>query len=175
MKKILCVVLMICMMMGAALAEETPALNWEDVVPVIEASGLSGQFYTFEDIAVKFWLPEGLNPVELSEEDTENGLIAYFMPDDESAAVSISYVNVDGASLEDYAAYLSGESDVTEVEAGTVNGFPCVSYKMPEKDSVNIAFTTELGYILEVSCTPVSEENAELVWGVVVASIQAAE
>ena len=174
MKKILCVVLMICMMMGAALAEETPALNWEDVVPVIEASGLSGQFYTFEDIAVKFWLPEGLNPVELSEEDTEKGLIAYFMPDDESAAVAISYVNVDGASLEDYAAYLSGESDVTEVEAGTVNGFPCVSYKLPEQDSVSVTFTTEAGYALEVTCTPLSVENADLLWGAVISSIQAA-
>lgn len=175
MKKLLCVAMALCLMLTAvaALAEAAPALNWADFEPILKASEVSGQFYTFDEIAVKIWLPEGLNPVELTDEDKEAGYIGYFMPDDESAAVAVVYVDVNGMSLEEYGEYLSTQADATEVEVGTVNGFPCVSYKLPEQDSVSITFTTEAGYALEVTCKPLSVENAELVWGAVIASIQA--
>ena len=109
----------------------------------------------------------------LAETQDADGYIGYFAPDDQSAAVSIVYVDVNGMSLEDYTAQLES-AGATEIEPGTVNGLPCVSYKLAEQDSVSIAFTTEAGYILEVTCTPLSVENAELVWGAVVASIQPA-
>ena len=172
MKKLACVLMALCLMMTAALAE-APALSWEDFEPILESGNVTGQFYTFDEIAIKIWLPEGLNPVELTDEDKEAGYIGYFMPEDESAAVAVVYVDLEGMSLEDYGAYLSSEAGATEVEVGTVNGFPCVSYKLPEQDSVSVTFTTEAGYALEVTCSPMSEENAELVWGAVVASIQA--
>jgi hypothetical protein len=175
MKKILCVVLMLCMLMTAALVEEVPSLNWEAVEPILAAGNVNGQFYTFDEIAVKIWLPEGLNAVELTEEDKANGYIGYFMPEDQSAQMAVVYLDTDGMSLDEYAQSLSSDGDVTEVEKGTVNGFPCVSYKLPKQDSVSVAFTTEAGYILEVTCAPLSVENAELLWGAVVGSIQAAE
>ena len=174
MKKLLCVVMALCLMMTAALAEQATALNWEDFEPVLEAGGVTGEFYTFDEIAIKIWLPEGLNPVELTDEDKSAGYIGYFQPEDQSATVAVVYVDVNGMSLEEYGEYLSAEADATEVEIGTVNGFPCVSYQLPEQDSVSVTFTTEAGYALEVTCSPVSEENAELVWGAVIASIQAA-
>ena len=175
MKKLVSVLMILCLMLTAvaALAEAAPALNWEDFEPILEAGEVPGQFYTFDEVAIKMWLPEGLNPVELTDEDKENGYIGYFMPEDESAAVAIVYVDVSDMSLETYAEYLTSEAGATEVEMGTVNGFPCVSYKLPEQDSVSVTFTTEAGYALEVTCTPLSEENAELVWGAVIASIQA--
>lgn len=175
MKKILCVLMMLCLMMSVALGEETATLNWEDMVPVLEAGGVNGEFYTFDEIAVKIWLPEGLLPVELTDADKEKGYIGYFMPEDESAQMAVMYVNVDGTTLEEYAQNLASLEDVTEIEMGTVNGFPCVAYQLPAQDSISIAFTTEAGYILEVTCAPLSEENAELVWRAVISSIQAAE
>ena len=178
MKKLVCVIAVLCLIVtaAAALAEEAPALNWEDFAPVLEAGGVSGEFYTFDEIAVKIWVPEGMNPTELSDEDKEKGYIGYFMPEDESAAIAVRYVDTNGTSLEDYAAYLSSESDVTEVEMGNVNGLPCVTYRMPEQDSVNVTFATVAGYLLEVTCSPAaSVENAEMVWGAVAASIQNAE
>ena len=175
MKKILCALLMLCLLVPAALAEEAAVLNWETVVPVLEAGNVTGQFYTFDEIAIKIWLPDGMAPVELTEEDKANGYIGYFMPEDQSAQMAVMYVDTNGASLEEYAQYLAGESDVTEVEAGTVNGLPCVSYKLPKQDSVCVTFATEAGYMLEVTCAPLSVENAELVWTAVIASIQNAE
>ena len=75
MKKILCVVLILCLMLTAALAEEAVALNWEDVVPILEAGNVTGQFYTFDEISIKIWLPDGMVPVELTDEDKEAGYI----------------------------------------------------------------------------------------------------
>ena len=173
MKKVLCALIALCVMMTVGLAEEAPAINWEDYASVIEAGNVNGEFYSFDEVAVKIWLPEGLNPMELSEEDKANGYIGYFMPEDGSATVAVMYVDVNGMSIEEYAEYLSSLEDVTEVEVATVNGLPCVTYKLPEQDSVSVMFTTEAGYALEVTCMPLSDENAELVWGLVVSSIQA--
>lgn len=176
MKKFVCVLMALCLMVisVAALAEAAPALNWEDFSPILEAGGVTGAFYTFDEIAMKIWLPEGMYPVELTEEDQENGYIGYFMPEDESGAVAVVYVDINGMSLEQYGEYLASGVGATEIEVGTVNGFPCVSYKIPEQDSVSVTFTTEAGYALEVTCTPLSVENAELLWGAVISSIQAA-
>ena len=79
---------------------------------------------------------------------------------------------MNGMSLEEYANSLNQMDGVTEVETATVNGLPCVTYRMPQQDTANIAFTTQSGSILEVTCWPLSVENADLVWGAVVASIQ---
>ncbi len=173
MKKFLAVVLALCLMMTVALAEESNTINWEDIEPALEAGGVTGQFYTFDEISIKMWLPDGINATELTDEDKANGYIGYFMPDDQSGAVAVMYVDVQGMTLEQYAEQLATMDGVTEVETGTVNGFPCVTYKMPEQDSVSVTFTTEAGYALEVTCTPMSVENADLVWGAVIASIQA--
>ena len=175
MKRILCALLMLCLLVPVALAEEANVLTWETVVPVLEAANVTGQFYTFEEVAVKIWLPDGMLPTELTEEDKEKGYIGYFMPEDQSAQMAVMYVDVNGMSLEEYAQYLASEDGVTEIEMGTVNGLPCVSYKMPEQDSVSVTFTTQAGYALEVTCVPASVENADLVWGAVISSIQTAE
>ncbi len=173
MKKFLAVVLALCLMMTVALAEEANSISWEDIEPALEAGNVTGQFYTFDEISIKMWLPDGINATELTDEDKANGYIGYFMPDDQSGAVAVMYVDVQGMTLEQYAEYLGTLDGVTEIETGTVNGFPCVTYKMPEQDSVSVTFTTEAGYALEVTCTPLSVENADLVWGAVIASIQA--
>lgn len=175
MKKLLCVAIMLCMMMTIALAQEAPSMTWESIAPVMEASNITGEFHTFDKIAVKIWLPEGLKPIELTEEDTAKGYIGSFMPEDESAKVVVMYVDLKGMTLEDYAKHLANESDVTDIGMATVNGLPCVTYKMPEQDSVSATFTTQAGYVLEVTCAPASQENAELVWSAVIASIQATE
>lgn len=173
MKKLLCVVMALCMMMAVAMAE--PALNWEDFEPVLEAGGVTGEFYTFDEIAIKIWIPDGLEAIELDDASKEEGFIGYFLANDESAALSVVYVDVGGMSLEEYAQVLADEAGATEIEVGTVNGLPCVSYMLPEQDSTSVTFTTEAGYVLEVTCAPVSEEGAELVWGSVIASIQPAD
>jgi len=179
MKKLLAIVLMLCLLVPAALAEEAQVqeVNWEDMgqlLSELDAKGITGDFYVLEEIAVKFWLPTGMNAVELTEEDRAAGYIAYFLPDDQSAQVAVVYVDADGMDIETYAQSLS-EYGATEIEMIQLNGLPGVSYKVEENDSYNVAFATQRGYILEFVMSPASAENAEYVWGLVGASIQAAE
>ena len=174
MKKFLCILMALCLLLSAtaALAEELPALNWEDFEPIMEASGVTGEFVTFDEIAVKIWIPDGMIAGELTQEDIDKGFIGYFAPEDQSASLSVVYVNTDGMTLEEYGESLSAQEGVTGIEFGTVNGLPCVTYQIPEQSSVSIAFTTEAGYVLEVTCWPMGDENATVLWGAVTASIQ---
>ena len=172
MKKILAILMVLCMFACSAALAEPVELNWEDVEPALSAGGVQGDFVTFDEIAVKIWLPSDLKPTELSDEDREAGYIGYFQTDAQDAIVAVMYVDVDGTSLEDYAAQLP-DLGATEIEMVTLNGLSGVSYKLEENDTVSIAFTTEAGYILEVTMWPASEEGADLVWGCVGASIQA--
>ena len=100
MKKMMAGLLASCMLLSAApaYAAETEAaapveINWSDVTDALEAAGQDplemGDFYTFNDIACMMWAPHGLEPQELTEEDTENGMIAYFSTEEGDAAASV--------------------------------------------------------------------------------------
>ncbi len=167
MKKLFALLLALCLMLsGAALAEETTAISWEEVAPLLESAGVTGEFYTFEQIAVAIFIPEGMVEAELPDET----YIGYFT-DEDGSAIALQYVNAEGMDLESLAATLESVG-ATGIEFGTVNGLPCVTYEMPENQSVNIAFTTEAGYILEVVCAPMTSDEDKLAASFVLSSIQ---
>ena len=168
MKKLVVLILALCMLCSAAFAAD---LNWSDVEEA--ASQIAGEFKTFDEISVKIWIPDTLQAVELSDDDRENGFIGYFA--DENSAVAVQYVDMNGMSLEEYEAALKEDAEVSEIEAGTVNGLPALSYMLKEKDVACVAFTTEMGYILEVTCGKLSDENLYSVVAYIVSSIQSAK
>ena len=166
MKKLFALVLALCLLCGCtALADNE--ISWEQVEPLLEQAGVNGNLYTFDQIAVAIFIPEGLESVELP----DDSYIGYFAAEDGSA-VAVQYVNVEGMDLETYTAALPGVG-ATEIETGTVNGLPCVTYEMPANKTMNIAFTTEAGYILEVVVGPVEDDNAKTAAGFIMASIMA--
>ncbi len=165
MKKLVVLILALCMLCSVAFANE---LTWASVEEA--ASQSAGEFKTFDEISVKIWIPEVLQAVELSDEDRESGYIGYFASDD--AAVAVQYVNMEGMSLEEYEAQLKEDSEVSDIEAGTVNGLPALSYAIKDKDTGVVAFTTEMGYILEVACGPLSNEGFAQMVGIILSSIQ---
>ena len=169
MKKLFALVLALCLLCGCtALADNE--ITWDQVVPVLEEAGVTGDFYTFEQIAVAIFIPTGMNPAE--EMPGEN-YIGYFAAEDGSA-VAVQYVNVEGMDLDTYTAALEGVG-ATGIERGTVNGLPCVSYEMPANQTMNVAFTTEAGYVLEVVVGPVTSDVEKLAASAILSSIQAAE
>ncbi len=170
MKKLLALTLALCLLCAAALANE---LTWDSVAET--ADQIAGGFKTYEDIAVKIWIPDILQETELTDEDKENGFIGYYMTADETAAVSVRYVDMNGMSLEEYEAALKDEADVSGIETGSVNGLEGLSYDIKDKDTSCIAFTTQKGYILEVACAPMSDEGFAAVAAIIISSIQAAE
>ena len=153
-------------------------LKWSDVEEFIEESGIKGDFVTFDEIAVQMWLPEILEEVELTDEDKEAGFIGYYETGDdaeEKAAVSVVYVDLDGMDISEYAEQLAEIDGVSDIEIGFVNGLPCVSYEMKDQDSGTLAFMTEAGYGLEVTCTPVSGEEAQTMLAFILSSIMPEE
>ena len=113
MKKLFALVLVMILALSAvsAMAAE---LNWSDVEE--GASQIEGDFVTFDEIAVKIWMPAVFQATELTDEDVENGYIGYYMPADESAAVAVQYVNTDGMTLEEYSAKLEEAGAQIEVK-----------------------------------------------------------
>ena len=173
MKKLIAVLVALLMLAAVALADTATQLDWAEIEPTLAAYGLEGDFVAFDEVAVQMWIPASMSAVELTEEDAANGYIAYFLDDDETAQIAIVYADVNGMSLEEYAAALP-ELGAGDVELLIVNGLAAVSYTVAETNSLSVAFATEAGYILEVTMAPVSAEGAEVAWTIVTSSIQAA-
>ena len=66
MKKILALVMMLCLLCSAAMAEE---VTWADIEPQLAENGLSGDFVVLDQLGLKVWLPTGMNAAAVSEED----------------------------------------------------------------------------------------------------------
>ena len=160
MKKLFALILAVLMVLGCvavASAEQaqTLQLNWEEYAAEIEASeeakaALSGDFVTMEEIALKIYIPAAFEQAELTDEDREAGYIAYFAMG-EDMGIGIQYVDADGMSLEEYAQRLT--EDGIECTNAVVNGLPALAYSFTEDDreTAVLAFSTEKGYILEIS------------------------
>lgn len=167
MKKLLALVLSLCLLCACAAALADAEISWEQVEPLLEEASINGDFYTFDQIAVAAFIPEGFEEAELP----SDSYIGYFAAADGSA-IAFQYVNVEGMTLEAYTEALSGVG-ATEIETGTVNGLPCVTYEVPDNKTMNIAFTTEAGYILEVVCGPIATDADRVGASVILASVQA--
>ena len=184
MKKLFALILAALMVLGCvavASAEQaqTLQLNWEEYAAEIEASEeakatLAGDFVTMEEIALKLYIPAAFEQVELTDEDREAGYIAYFAMG-EDMGIGIQYVDADGMSLEEYAQLLTEDS--IECTNAVVNGLPALAYSFTENDRETsvLAFSTEKGYILEISFVPANDKGFAAVATVVMASVQAAE
>lgn len=184
MKKLFALILAVLMVLGCvavASAEQaqTLQLNWEEYAAEIEASEeakatLAGDFVTMEEIALKLYIPAAFEQVELTDEDREAGYIAYFAMG-EDMGIGIQYVDADGMSLEEYAQRLT--EDGIECTNAVVNGLPALAYSFTEDDreTAVLAFSTEKGYILEISFVPANDRGFAAVATVVMASVQAAE
>lgn len=167
--------LALCAVSAFATEEKAPTeINWADLEAQSAETVAKGEFVSFEEIAVQMWVPTVLPAVELTDEDLEEGYIAYFMTEDESAAVSVVYVDVDGMTLEEYKEQLV-DAGATDIEDVIINGIPAVSYALEESDTACTAFTTEAGYILEVAGSPKSDEGFASILMFMMASIQSVE
>ena len=165
MKKLFALMLALCLMLGGSAMAEN-AISWEETAPILESSGITGEFYTFEQVAIAIFIPTGMVEAELPDES----YIGYFTAEDGSA-IALQYVNVEGMDLETLAGTLESVG-ATGIESGTVNGLACLTYEVPENKSINIAFATEAGYILEVVYAPVEDDDDRTGFFFVASSIQ---
>ena len=184
MKKLMAVLLVLSLLIGSAAVfaqAETTAdaeaieLNWADFEELLKDESWAGDFFSFDEVAIKFYVPEMFLPVELDDEMREEGYIAYFMPEDETAGIGVQYID---AEIDDIDVYIEAlkELGVTDVQKMMINGLTAVSYTNPDdEDVICLAMVTEKGYILEFAFSPVSDEGFLAVSTVMIASIQESE
>lgn len=171
MKKLIAVMLTLCMLFGFALAEETTEYNWANYEEIYEKSEVTeAEFVTFEDIGIKILIPTVLPKWDLSEEEINQGLIFYYADEKEETYVGMTYVNFD--TLENYTNVLKTVEPISDIRQVSINGIPAIAYNVQSNDSMSIAFINDAGKMLEVTVRPVSQEDALKAWDMVISSIQ---
>ena len=179
MKKLVAIILTLAMLLcaGAALATEaeqteTIVINWADLQEQGAETIAQGDFVTFDEIALKMWVPTIFEALELTDDDKAQGYIGYYQVADGSAAIAVVYADLGGMTLEEYKAQLT-EIGAAEIEDVIINGTEAVSYTLSESDTACVSFMTENGCVFEVSGSPVSDEEFASLLSIVMASIQA--
>ena len=105
MKKLFALMLALCLVLcSAALAENE--ISWDQVEPLLTENGINGEFVTFEQIAVKVWIPEGMTAVE----DMPENYIGYFGSPDQIGLVCGAYL-VYYEELKDFALWNASEEE----------------------------------------------------------------
>lgn len=138
---------------------EIVEVKWRDVQEILASSGIEGEFVELEELPVKFFLPSIFLPVELTDEDLEDGFIAYFMTEDETASIGVQLVESDFTTLEEYADALA-DMGVKDAEYANINGKLALNYVDPDNEDISaIAFIDDEGRILEFAFSPVSDEG----------------
>ena len=180
MKKFLLVLFAVLLFAIPVIAQEEDnpvVLTWEDDIEnVFIENGHSGTFYNIPDLGIKLLVPEGLEPVELTEtEINENGLAAAFVNEDSSKQIIVSLRDLGVDNLYDLS-ILARDSIGEGFKYGgfyKLNGLNAIVFMNTERDELTAAIsTTEPQYFIQVSILPISDEDMNILSGFILGSIQ---
>ena len=175
MKKLFALVMMLCLLCTAAVAEDASTMNWTDIEPTLAAQGLTGDFLVPDYWGLKVWLPEGLNAVEVSEADAAAGRLALFTDADQTAYLAVDAMNVEGMTIDQYYENAKATEGLSDVEMITVNGLNAVVYKSETMNFWSASLVDTNSNIINFVMGPASEEGSQLVFSIILASLQIAE
>ena len=171
MKKFLAI-LMTVLMLLCSVGAMADTVDWDDDLAALALSiDPDAHFHPVSNLGVMMWIPTNFKELQLTQEDLDNGYIAYLITDDETAAVAITYAEFDG-TLGDMAeqAEAMGMKDVSK---DYINGIPAVTFVSEENDSFVVVYSTTGGYLLMFTFAPISDETFNVVGTLMAASIQA--
>ena len=175
MKKLFALVMMLCLLCTAAVAEDASTMNWSDVEPTLAENNQSGEFVVLDQLGLKVWLPEGLNAVEVSEADAAAGRLALFTDADQTAYLAVDAMNVEGMTIDQYYENAKATEGLSDVEMITVNGLNAVVYKSETMNFWSASLVDTNSNIINFVMGPASEEGSKLVFSIILASLQIAE
>lgn len=140
--------------------DDTPEYYWSDLEPYLEALGLEGQFYTFNYYGLDIWVPDELEFQELTDEDIENGMIAYATDEDENWIFAVTNLVYEQKikSLYEWQDILKKYEGIEESVICYVNDLIVLEYLVPEKDCFVCDLRVSDGSILEFVWAPFSDQ-----------------
>ena len=174
MKKMIALLTLLCVALAPFAVTAENVITWDDVSAVVEASGLGGDFYALDELGLAIWLPDGLEFVEVSEEDAAEGYLYVATDDEETCLFTIDAVNVEGITL-DGVLESAVAAGMFEPEIGTINGLSAVSYKDEANNAGCIVLVDTNCNVITFTFMPIDAENAELLFGLIGASLMPLE
>lgn len=175
MKKTLSLLLSLFLLLSlssAAFADDLPAeFNWDNVSRTVEEVFRGHQkFWMNEELDAVIWLPDIFLPVELSEEDTANGITGFFVEEESQAYVIFTYSEMSGLDLDSLFSYFSQNGH--DVKMVTVNGIPAILDRNAESNTFTLTFYTRDNMFFQVIASPISDEDSVQLYEMVFSSIQ---
>ena len=148
-------------------------VRWSDLMPVLVEYELKGDYVKLGDSGIVYWVSDRLAPIELTQEDIDEGYIAaYDAIYSDDAMISLMYAD-QPATLRSYTTFLK-RAGVTEWNEYTVNGLDIIEYDVPDEDVRAFAFENpkEPG-IYEIAVSPAyDDEELEILSSVMLSSLQ---
>ena len=178
MKKMLIALLMVCLMAipFSAMAEaavELPSLNWDDIAALV--ADIPGDFVSSEDLGVKFWMPDVLQPAELPQIDTDAfQMLNLYATEDGSASLGVS-MSAMGDDIAAYCNLLAEEGGASNFEELWINGLYAISYDVAENDAAVVCFPRDDGTVLSFMMSPLSDEGFASLVAIMMASFQSVD
>lgn len=174
--------LILCLSMAsAAFAADVDivTVDWADYEADAAEMDPDGQFaimFTLDEgkQACIMWIPSVFVAAELSDEDFEDGMLAYLTTEDESAYVTVFQVDLEGITLDEYVASAE-EEGYTDIKVVEINGIYCLHMVDEENDAAVIMFVTDAGIAAEFAFSPISDEGFAVVAEAMAASMQIIE
>ncbi len=183
MKKVLFVLLALCLFVVPVMAQESPdnpvVTNWEgDLEDSFIEKEYAGKFYLFADYGLQFLVPSDpvpFEPQDLTEEDAEHGVFAVFMTADEKNQILASFLNYGVETLEEVA-MIEKENRGDNMKFGgyyQFNGLNAILFMDTNSDVlVAVISTTAEGQYIKIALSSISDENVNAVSGYIMGSIQ---
>ena len=173
MKKLICAILTAALLFSlTALAEEKPqSYVWSDYEYLIDTLGAEGDFYNYEKLSFKFWVPSALPQCELTDEQLENGWIDVFTTEDESYSIIVQYNQMEGINtLEELAAASTDQYENSSY--AVINGYDALMLLRNQGDTMTVVIAGEDNYFLQLTYNGMTEQAFMNLVGISLASIQ---
>ena len=177
MKKLLIVFLALCLFVFPAMAQtqdDPQVITWDELEESFLETGYNYDFWNIYDLGFKIMIPAGLEPVELSQENIDDGFAAIFATEDQNIMVLISYRDLGCETLEEVAQLVL--ENIEDAKFGgffKINGFDAIMFLNPGNDDLTVAIgTTEPKHFIQVSIKPISNEEINKLSGFIFGSIQ---
>lgn len=176
MKKLLVVLLALCIFVMPAMAQtpdDPQIVNWEDLEESFIETGYGGDFWNLPSLGISLLIPKGLDQVELSQEDIDDGFVSVFATEDLNVQVLISLRDLECDTLVDV--YHLVENNIENAQfAGffRYNGLDALMFLNPAtEDLTSVIPTVDDGYYIQVSIKPITNEEINKLSGFIFGSI----
>lgn len=136
---------------------------------------IPGDVYVLEDLGLEIWIPEGLDFLEVSDKDAENGVLYTLTDDEKTCAMVVVALKIEGKTMEQLVAEAT-EDGMTEIDVVEINGIPAIAYKAEAENMGCVALVdVENGVMVVFSFTPFDTEEAQALFALIMSSVTPAE